>query len=159
MIKFKEFIENIRQHLLITKLELTIICIVLIGLLIGITIKKLDPKLIERKNAIEVLYKQIDSLDNILDTNSLVIENDSIIEVQESNFPKYKPKELPKKPININKATLHELMKLPGVGNKMAETIINYRKESNFNAKEDLMKVKGIGKKKYEKLKDYIVIQ
>jgi len=39
---------------------------------------------------------------------------------------------------------------LPGVGESMADKIIEYRKDHNgFKKIEDLMKVKGIGKKKF----------
>ena len=63
------------------------------------------------------------------------------------------------KTININNATKEELIALPGIGEAMAERIINYRNDHNgFKKTEDIMKVKGIGKKKYEKLKNYITV-
>lgn len=63
------------------------------------------------------------------------------------------------KTININEATKEQLISLPGIGEAMAERIINYRKDHNgFKKTEDIMKVKGIGKKKYEKLKNYITV-
>ena len=59
--------------------------------------------------------------------------------------------------ININTAGKDELIKLPGVGESMAEKIMQYRTEhSGFKKPEDIMKVKGIGKKKFEKIKPYI---
>ena len=60
--------------------------------------------------------------------------------------------------ININTAGKDELIKLPGVGESMAEKIMQYRTEHNgFKKPEDIMKVKGIGKKKFEKIKPYII--
>lgn len=66
-----------------------------------------------------------------------------------------------KKPliININKAGKDELTKLPGIGPKLADRILEYRKENGFFTKpEDIIKVKGIGLKKFEKCKDMIVV-
>lgn len=64
-----------------------------------------------------------------------------------------------KKPliININKAGKDELIKLPGIGPKLADRILEYRKENGFFTKpEDIMKVPGIKEKKFEKCKDMI---
>ncbi len=61
--------------------------------------------------------------------------------------------------ININKADIDEISKLPGIGPAFARKIIEYReKNGNFKTKEDIMKVKGIGIKKYEKIKNLITI-
>jgi len=71
----------------------------------------------------------------------------------------YKKKELPTSIININKAGKEELMKLPGVGEKMAEKIVLYRSSQQFRLPEDLMNVSGIGEKKYEKMKPFISVK
>lgn len=60
--------------------------------------------------------------------------------------------------ISINNASKEELMSLPGIGEKTAIKIIEYRNEHSFKTIEDLKNVKGIGDKKYEKIKDLIVI-
>lgn len=61
--------------------------------------------------------------------------------------------------ININTATKEELMRLNGVGEKKAETIIEYREENGlFNKKEDLMNIPGIGQKTFENLQEHIEI-
>ena len=49
-------------------------------------------------------------------------------------------------------------MTLPGIGEKTALKIIEYRKTQVFKSIEDIKNVKGIGDKKYEKIKDLIVI-
>jgi competence protein ComEA len=50
--------------------------------------------------------------------------------------------------VNINTATVKELMTLKGVGQKRAEAIIKYRKEhGKFKNIYELAKVKGISKK------------
>jgi competence protein ComEA len=55
--------------------------------------------------------------------------------------------------ISINKADASLLTKLPGIGNKKAEAIVEYRdKNGEFTSIDDLTKVKGIGKKLMTKL-------
>ncbi|MBL8917588.1 MAG: helix-hairpin-helix domain-containing protein [Myxococcaceae bacterium] len=55
--------------------------------------------------------------------------------------------------LNLNTATASQLDQLPGVGEKAAKRIIEYRAKAPFAKTEELMKVKGFGKKKFEKLK------
>lgn len=61
--------------------------------------------------------------------------------------------------VNINQCSKSELISLPGIGEKTAEKILEYRKEHGFSRIEDIMKVKGIGEKKFEAIKDLICIQ
>ena len=61
--------------------------------------------------------------------------------------------------ININTATVEELVSLPGIGNKIANRIIEYREQNdNFKTIEEIMNVKGIGKKKFKKIKQLITV-
>ena len=60
--------------------------------------------------------------------------------------------------ININTATADELKTLTGVGDVMADRIIEYRSSKAFKSKEDIMSVDGIGSKTYEKIKDDITV-
>ena len=61
--------------------------------------------------------------------------------------------------INLNTASLDELTSLPGIGEKKAAAIIEYReKYGKFTSLEQLAEVKGIGKKMLEKLQDQISI-
>ena len=59
--------------------------------------------------------------------------------------------------VNINIASKDELMTLNGIGEVMAERIIEYRTNNRFRNKEDIMSVKGIGSGIYEKIKDSII--
>ncbi len=61
--------------------------------------------------------------------------------------------------VNINTATLQELMTLPGIGQKTAEKIIRYREENGpFKSPDDLKKVKGIGEKTFRRLAELITL-
>ncbi|MCT4661617.1 MAG: DUF655 domain-containing protein [Tissierellales bacterium] len=60
--------------------------------------------------------------------------------------------------VSINVATKAELEKLPGVGEKKAELIIQYRKEHKFKSIDEVKLIKGIGDKTYEKMKSLIRI-
>jgi competence ComEA-like helix-hairpin-helix protein len=62
--------------------------------------------------------------------------------------------------LNINTATVQQLMDLPGIGEVTAERILKYRKETGkFTTIEDLRAVKGISKNKLERLSPMITTQ
>lgn len=61
--------------------------------------------------------------------------------------------------ININTCTKEELMSLPGIGDVLADRIIEYRKKSKFKNVEDIMNVSGIGEKRFEEIKDLIIVK
>ena len=58
--------------------------------------------------------------------------------------------------INLNTATAEELETLPGVGPKLAERIIQARKNKPFASLADLDQVSGIGPKMLDKLSDRV---
>lgn len=65
----------------------------------------------------------------------------------------------PQRPINLNTATVTELMQLPRVGARTAERIVAFRKQhGGFKRPEELMNVKGIGEKSFAKLKPYLTV-
>lgn len=64
-----------------------------------------------------------------------------------------------KKKINLNHATSSELELLPGLGPKLSQRIVEYRRTNGeFRKLEDLMKVPGIGPKTWEQIKEYITV-
>ncbi len=79
-----------------------------------------------------------------------------------STFLSFQAQAAPKaseKKININTASLAELQKLPRVGEKVAQRIIDFRKKNGrFRRIEDIMKVKGIGEKMFKRIKDLITV-
>ncbi len=61
------------------------------------------------------------------------------------------------KRIDINTMGKEELLKLPGVGEKLAERIIKYRETHGpFRDIDELKNVSGIGDKKLKEIKDYL---
>jgi competence protein ComEA len=61
--------------------------------------------------------------------------------------------------ININTATVNELVELKRVGPNYAEKIVKYREDNGpFKKAEDIMQVPGIGQKTWEMNKDRIVV-
>ncbi|NLN50135.1 MAG: hypothetical protein GX149_00730 [Acholeplasmataceae bacterium] len=93
----------------------------------------------------------------------LTLEADvEIIDFQEvlsSNKSYFIPFRHGKEKINLNFASLTELLRLEGIGQAKAEAIINYRKNNGlFNSIIELKNVNGIGEKVYEKIKHLITV-
>lgn len=61
--------------------------------------------------------------------------------------------------VNINTASVEELMTLAGIGESKAKSIINYREEHNgFKSIEDIKNINGIKDSVYNKISDMITI-
>ena len=61
--------------------------------------------------------------------------------------------------ININKASISELVSLPKIGEAKAKAIVDYRtKNGSFKTIEDIKNVSGIGDATFESLKDSITV-
>ena len=61
--------------------------------------------------------------------------------------------------INLNTATVNELMTLPGIGQSKAESIISWREEHGAFANiEELMNITGIKEGVFSKIKDHIKV-
>lgn len=61
--------------------------------------------------------------------------------------------------VNINTATYTQLQLLPGIGEALAQNIIDYREEYGpFDTVDDLLNVKGIGMTRLYEIQDYIYI-
>jgi comEA protein len=109
-------------------------------------------------------YQKITSpVANIKEASESEVLRDTLREreifvVERRKFYKRKPLREGEK-ININKASISELTRLPGVGPRIAERIYEYRKQvGKFKSVEELLNVKGIGPKKLEKMRPYITL-
>ncbi|MBU5256763.1 helix-hairpin-helix domain-containing protein [Tissierella praeacuta] len=60
---------------------------------------------------------------------------------------------------NINTCAKEELVSLPGIGDVIADRIIEYRKGNTFKSIEDIKNVSGIGDKKFEGIKELITVK
>ena len=59
-------------------------------------------------------------------------------------------------PIDVNRASAAELQRLPGIGPKLSERIVEERLKGPFKSVEDLRRVSGIGPKTVERLRNYV---
>lgn len=66
--------------------------------------------------------------------------------------------ELASNPININSASMNDLLQIPGFNLKIAKSLIDYRKSNPFETIEDILKVSGIGKANYSRMRPYITV-
>lgn len=65
----------------------------------------------------------------------------------------------PKQPVNVNAAGKAELMQLPGIGEKRAETIIKMRERNGpFKTIEELRAIPYLSKKHWEAMKPWVVV-
>jgi competence protein ComEA len=96
----------------------------------------------------EILYNKLSNGD------AVVIESGNRLTIEEMNNAHKVAFNIP---ININKATLSDLILIPGIGEKTAAHIIQFREKSgSFKKLDDLMKIRGIKEKKFTKVKRYL---
>ncbi len=60
--------------------------------------------------------------------------------------------------IDLNRASVVELMRLPGVGEKRAQAIVAHRTRQPFRRPEDVVAVKGLGPAWFQKVKGNLAV-
>ncbi len=62
--------------------------------------------------------------------------------------------------INLNTATVEELVRIRGIGDTLARRIVEYRDQHGpFRSVDDLLQVKGIGEKKLEAMRPFVTVE
>ncbi|MCK1160158.1 helix-hairpin-helix domain-containing protein [Streptococcus uberis] len=86
-------------------------------------------------------------------------ENKSIIDSQSQQSSSIEQGGQRDQKVNINKATIEDLRKIPGIGEKRAQEILDARdSKGGFKSIDDLLTISGIGQKTLEKIKNDIII-
>ncbi len=100
--------------------------------------------------------KRIDKVDDI----AAAVQTSQTVE---NEMPKTEEKAEPDAvvdKININTATKSELMKLDGIGEKLAERIIVRREAVGaFTSVDQLLEIESLGEAKFNKIKDFVIIE
>ena len=69
------------------------------------------------------------------------------------------PKRFHKGLLDLNRATEEDFDALPGIGPRLAERILEYRKSAGaFHSLDELRAVKGIGKKTFERIRPLVTV-
>jgi len=164
--------EKISKKFGFTRTETNVIIFILSACLIGLAVNIIK-NIKNDQSYLEFDYKKQDSLFNAVSNEPLtgdsikkeekkIDSHRELLDFTKEKLSKPKAEKLTSssKIININTAKILELSLLPGIGEKTARGIIEYReKHGRIKNKEELFKVKGIGKAKLSKIRDRISIE
>ncbi|MDP8214288.1 MAG: helix-hairpin-helix domain-containing protein [Candidatus Euphemobacter frigidus] len=116
-------------------------------------------EVLDRLDAVDCDFYRTDERGDIrVETDGKVYQ--VILEKKEPEVKKAARKRLESEKLNINVASLEQLVELPRIGPVKGQAVIDYRKEHGpFKCIEDIVRVKGIGPKTFERLEDWITIK
>jgi competence protein ComEA len=60
--------------------------------------------------------------------------------------------------IDLNTATVEQLLQLKGIGETIAAKIVEHRKDHKFSSVDEIVNVKGIGTKTLENIRDQVTV-
>lgn len=162
--------DKISKKTNLTTTEIKIIGFIISVFLIGLTYKTFF-EIKDSNTYLSFNYEEEDAKFYSLASDSLSSDNQKrdnkevdykqeVLDFNTKNFNNVKKKILPaEKSINLNTATADELSNLPGVGEKTAQRIIEYRQSiSKFKRINQLLNVKNIGDKKLKQISKYVYI-
>ncbi len=140
------------EKISLTKFEFNALFLLISMSLIAIIYNFFDNEVLseaEKSNLISVL-------DSIAESKS---QSDLIDELQEierdKDYENYQNSKIIGK-IDLRIASNLQLMTLPGIGEKTAQNIIDFRNKFGIKGNRDLLKVKRIGEKTFEKIKPFL---
>ena len=165
--------EKFSKKIGFTQTEIKVIIFLVVSFVIGYGIKTFQESSKEESKTYD--YSKEDSLFSYYRKNAeknLEKEKekrntekfDSKAEVLDFKSDSFAEKEKPalpaEKSIDINIADMETLIRLPGIGEKTAQKMIDLRAErGKFESLDELMDVKGIGKSKFNKIKKFLYIK
>lgn len=160
--KLENFFNFFRNNFSATKQEVVIAIFLFSGLLVGVIIRELRNNNTSSLNTKEIarIVDSLAKIENLESSGTDIYGNpvDTSKRVQAGFFfSKLKYNDSVK--INLNTASRVELMRIPGIGEKTAQAILDLRSKKKLRKPEDLLKIKGFGKKRLEQIKHFIIFE
>jgi competence ComEA-like helix-hairpin-helix protein len=156
-------LERFSKKIGVTKTEIKILLFMFAVFITGFVYKSFFIKTEEAKfNVYD--YSEEDEkfygakVDSIKSESGLDDYKKEILNFESNNYKESTKKVIPKEnSINLNTASEKDLVNLPGIGEKTAQKIIEYRKQiKKFTSINQLLNVKGIGNSKLNKIKKFV---